>query len=166
MDGFMIEIPQSVRERCDTYCSRSNKSVAELRGYGVDGFVWQTSNDNILKVYRSRRPFNSELNVYQRLAEHSLYRLRGFDIPILLDFDDELYALEMTNVSPPYILDFAAATLGAPPAGFDPDAEDWQAEQGRKFGRDWPDVNRLLDALRQYGVHYTDVHTQNIRVRP
>jgi uncharacterized protein YggE len=39
------------------------------------------------------------------------------------------------------------------------------AEQSRKFGRDWADVQRLLDALRQHGIHYTDVHTQNIRVR-
>jgi len=58
-----------------------------------------------------------------------------------------------------------AATLGKPPEGFDAESEEWNAEQGRKFGRDWPDVKRLLDALRLHGIHYPDVHTQNIRVR-
>lgn len=68
-------------------------------------------------------------------------------------------------MKPPYILDFSACTLDAPPADFDPDDAEWTGEQARKFGRDWPDVRRLLDALRQYGIFYTDVHTQNIRVR-
>jgi hypothetical protein len=71
----------------------------------------------------------------------------------------------MTFVRPPYILDFAACTLDKPPSGFDPYDPQWVAEQSRKFGRDWPDVQRLLDALRQYGIYYTDVHAQNIRVR-
>lgn len=76
-----------------------------------------------------------------------------------------MWVLEIGYVKPPYILDFAACTLDTPPAGFDPDDAEWTGEQSRKFGRDWPDVRRLLDALRQYGIYYTDVHTQNIRVR-
>jgi hypothetical protein len=47
-------------------------------------------------------------------------------------------------VTPPYILDFAACTLDAPPAGFDPDDAEWTGEQARKFGRDWPDVRQVL----------------------
>jgi hypothetical protein len=31
--------------------------ILNLRGYGVDGYVWQTTNDNILKVARNRAPF-------------------------------------------------------------------------------------------------------------
>lgn len=136
-----------------------------MRGYEVDGYVWQTTQGNILKVYRRAHAFERELADDRRLEAKSLYRLQGFSIPVLVEFDEELWALEMTNVRPPYILDFGAATLDRPPPGFNPESEEWNAEQSRKFGRDWPDVRRLLDALRQYGIHYVDVHTQNIRVR-
>jgi hypothetical protein len=94
-----------------------------------------------------------------------LYQLQGFRIPKLLDFDDALLVLELSYIRPPYILDFGASALDEPPPGFDPYDPHWIAEQSRKFGRDWPDVQRLLDALRQYGIYYTDVHAQNIRVR-
>jgi hypothetical protein len=161
----MGQVPVKFQQRGETYCRLRAKQIAALRGWGVDGFVWQTSNDSIIKVYRRSHLFESELAVYQRLSEHSVYRLRGFDIPILLDFDETVEVIEMSHVSPPYILDFAAATLGAPPAGFDHEDPHWHAEHARKFGADWPEVQRLLDALRQYGVHYTDVHAQNIRVR-
>ncbi len=162
----MIEIPSEILERCDEYCRRHSASAHELRGWGVDAFIWQTEGDKVLKVFRRERNYARERDVYLRLRQKSLYRLQGFSVPILAGFDDEVWVLEIGYVKPPFILDFAACTLDAPPSGFDPHDEHWIAEQARKFGRDWPDVQRLLDALRQYGIFYTDVHTQNIRVRP
>ena len=161
----MIEIPSDVLERRDDYCASRSREIQDLRGYGVDAFIWQARTDRILKVFRGTRGYERERDVYLRLRHRSLYRLQGFFIPVLLEFDDATLVLEMTYVRPPYILDFAACTLDAPPAGFDPDDAEWTGEQARKFGRNWPDVRRLLDALRQYGIYYTDVHTQNIRVR-
>lgn len=139
--------------------------MVDLRGWGVDGYVWQTEADSVIKVCRRQPAYLHERDVYLRLRQRQLYQLQGFRIPRLLDFDDGLLALELSYIRPPYILDFGAAVLDHKPAGFDPYNEYWIAEQARKFGRDWPDVQRLLDALRQYGVFYTDVHTQNIRVR-
>lgn len=34
-----------------------------------------------------------------------------------------------------------------------------------QFGRDWPEVRRLLEALMQIGIYYDDVHNKNIRLR-
>lgn len=152
--------------RAHVYCHERSLDIVELRGWGVDAVVWQASDDRILKVFRHASQYVQEQSVYRHLQERNVRKLQGFRIPDVVDVDDELWVLGLTFVRPPYILDFAAATLGSQPAGFDPDNTEWLAEQSRKFGRDWPDVKRLLDALRQYGVHYTDVHTQNIRVRP
>ena len=61
------------------------------------------------------------------------------------------------------MLDFAAASLGKAPSEMA--APEWLAEKQRMFGRDWPNVQRLLDGLRLYGIHFPDVHLGNIRVR-
>jgi hypothetical protein len=161
----MIEIPSEVLRRRDDYCADRSLQIKDIMGFGVDAFVWQLVDDNILKVFRNEYKYQRERDVYHRLRQKSLYRIQGFAIPLLEDFDDETFVLEISFVTPPYILDFAACTLDTPPAGFDPDDAEWTGEQSRKFGRDWPDIRRLLDALRQYGIYYTDVHTQNIRVR-
>lgn len=161
----MYEIPEDLRQRADEYCACRDVTIVDLRGWGVDAYLWQTSDDQIIKVFRRASAYQQEVRVYRHLQDRNVKLLRGFRIPDLIDADDELQVISLSYVSPPYILDFAAATLGAPPAGFDHEDPHWQAEQARKFGADWPDVQRLLDALRQYGVHYTDVHAQNIRVR-
>lgn len=71
-------------------------------------------------MFRRPRGYHTERDVYLRFRKKALYRLQGFFIPILLDFDDTAMVLEMTFVTPPYSLDFAACTLDQPPSGFDP----------------------------------------------
>lgn len=162
----MNEIPDDVLARRDAFCDARSRRVVDLRGWGVDGYVWQTDEDSVVKVCRRQSAYTHERDVYFRLRQRQLYQLQGFRLPRLLDFDDRLLTLELTYIRPPYLLDFGAAALDQCPPGFDPYDPHWIAEQSRKFDRDWPDVQRLLDALRQYGIYYTDVHTQNIRVRP
>ncbi len=129
----------------------------------MDGYVWQTDQESVVKVCRYKTPFDCELAVYQRLAASRLRKLQGFDIPWLLDHDVEHMVLELSFVSPPFVLDFAAASLGKAPSEME--SPEWMAEKQRMFGRDWPDVQRLLDGLRLYGIHFPDVHLGNIRVR-
>lgn len=117
----------------------------------------------MLKVFRHQSDFQKELAVYQRLKSHQIDQLQGFFIPLLLHYDEKLFALELSYVRPPFILDFAGATLGHPPPGFDPEDPTWITEKKRLFGSHWPEVVRLLDALRHIGIHYADVHEQNIR---
>ena len=102
--------------------------------------------------------------MYLRLRTRSLRRLAGFYIPVLIQFDDSCLALELSIVKRPFVLDFAQASLDVPI----PELEDpaWLAEKARKFGRDWPEVQRLLNALRQYGIYFRDVHLGNISLRP
>lgn len=128
----------------------------------MDGFVWRTSRISALKIHRFRSGYRQERDVYLRL--HSLHRLAGFNIPLLLDYDDSCLALELSLVDRPFVLDFAQASLDVSPAEFDDPA--WLKEKTRIYGRDWPDVQRLLNALRQYGIFFRDVDPLNISLRP
>ena len=117
----------------------------------------------MLKVHRHEYTFPPELAAYNRLAERRVTRIQGFRFPQLLDYDPELAVLELTFVSPPYILDFVCTGVGSRPADFD--LERIEREARRQFGNDWPEVRRLLEALMQIGIYYDDVHNRNIRVR-
>jgi len=97
----MDEIPAELIERRDKYCQQRAIEILDLRGYGVDGYVWQTTTDSILKVARGRAPFITERAVYRRLSQHSSYRLHGFSIPCLINSDENQLVLELSYVSPP-----------------------------------------------------------------
>ena len=70
----------------------------------------------MVKVFRHSNLFDRELAVYQRLSQLGLQKLQGFTIPQLLDQDSETWVLELSLVSPPFVLDFAAASLGKAPS--------------------------------------------------
>lgn len=159
----MIIIPLEIEIRRDEYCQAKQLQVVDLIGFGVDGYVWQTDRESVVKVCRYKAPFDSELAVYQRLSGIGLRKLQGFEIPWLLDHDAGRWVLELSFVSPPFVLDFAAVSLGKAPSEMT--SPEWLAEKRRMFKSDWPDVQRLLDGLRLYGIHFPDVHLGNIRVR-
>ena len=117
----------------------------------------------MIKVCRHANLFERELAVYQRLSLLGLHQLQGFRIPSLLDQDAEQWFLELSLISPPFILDFAAASLGKQPAEME--STEWIGEKQRLFGPDWSEVQRRLDGLRLYGIHFPDMHLGNIRHR-
>lgn len=156
-------VPSEIELRRDDYCRMYDLKIVDLIGFGVDGYVWQTNRETVVKVCRNVAPFKNELDVYLRLKSLRLRKLQGFDIPWLINHDERLWTLELSFVSPPFVLDFAAATLNRN-SGSDFSSE-FLAEKQRLFGSDWPDVQRLLDGLRLYGINFLDVHLGNIRVR-
>ena len=139
--------------------------VQELRGYGVDGYVWQTTKDSMLKVFRSESPFRQELAVYQRLQTNGLKRLQGFHIPPILNYREDLLTLELSYVRPPFALDFAGRHFGFSAIRFRFESTQWVQEKRAIYGAKWPEVSRLLDALRHLGIYYPDVHPGNIEPR-
>ncbi|MBI1313664.1 hypothetical protein GC176_20420 [bacterium] len=161
----MVGIPDSVIDVRDRYCQERGEHIPSNGEFwwGLDAFLWQTASDSILKVHRYKDRFAKELAAYQRLADRHIVRLQGFRFPQLLDYDPELHILELSFVSPPYILDFVEVYLGDRPASFDLDRIETESRQ--QFGRDWLEVRRLLEALMHFGIYYDDVHNQNIRLR-
>ncbi|MEZ6128610.1 MAG: hypothetical protein R3C59_07995 [Planctomycetaceae bacterium] len=158
------EIPNDLLYRRDLYCTRDDKTVAsEKPGIGLEAVVWPAAKQNILKVHRLPNTFKNERQVYQRLDATNTQRLKGFSIPQRLHYDAEPLVVELSFVFPPYILDFGAARVIPRPSDFDLDRI--EAEFARQHGADWPDIRRLLEALMQLGVYYSDAHDQNIRPR-
>lgn len=159
-----MEPSDDVRRRLEQFCASRNRELDQHDPdwWGWEAFLWLTDAESVIKVHRNRMEFTNELIVYQKLAEKPRKQIQGFQIPKLIDYDESLWVLELSIVTPPYVLDFGRASLGSPPAGFDPESEDWISEKRRLYGNRWPEVARLLDALRLMGIHFTDVHKGNI----
>ena len=80
----------------------------------------------------------------------------------LIEYDDRLWILEISLVSPPYVLDFAGAYLDWTPDFSEEVMADWKAEKQEQFGRRWPEVLAILAILQSYGIYMEDVSPSNI----
>ncbi|HEV3121845.1 MAG TPA: hypothetical protein VGY53_08090 [Isosphaeraceae bacterium] len=100
--------------------------------------------------------------VYLRLQEHDITLIRGANVPELIAFDDDLWILEMSIVTRPFVLDFAGAALDEPPDFSEEVLADWRAEKQEQFGSHWPEVQAILRALERYGVFMMDLNPGNI----
>jgi hypothetical protein len=102
--------------------------------------------------------------VYRRLADEGLTSVLGCEVPEMLRHDDDLWAIEMSIVKPPFVLDFAGPYLDVPPDYPDAVLADWDREKADQFGSHWPMVQAVLRALEAHGVFLLDVSPGNIRV--
>jgi hypothetical protein len=103
-----------------------------------------------------------ELAVYQRLKEVGVTKIQGFNVPQLLGHDDEMWIVEMSIVTRPFVLDFAGAYLDVPPQFPDETWTAWEAEKLDQFDLRWPKVQEILAALEQMDIHMVDVSPSNI----
>ena len=158
---------QSVEFRRDRYVDRRGLTIGRPLGHGFNGTVWATSGKrySAIKVFRRQESYANERDVYLRLQEDRVVAVRGVAVPQLLDFDDELGAIEMSIVSPPYVLDFADAALDTPP---DFPEEVWEERESHwacAFESSWPMVRALRDELAErYGIHLMDLRPENINL--
>ena len=73
------------------------------------------SDQVAVKFHNREVAYNRELSVFLRLRDLGVVNVCGHRVPLLIDYDDELLAIEMTIVSPPFCLDFGGAYLDRPP---------------------------------------------------
>ena len=129
--------------------------------------VFKGSNQSAIKVHNERAGFDRELAAYGRLQHFKVTEIAGLAVPSLMGFESELKIIEISIVSPPYLLDFGGAHLDEAPSHIiDSDAKQrWMEERLEKFAESTPLVNRALAELeRKYGVFLTDIHPGNIRI--
>ena len=71
--------------------------------------------------------------------------------------------IEMTIVTPPFLLDFAGAYLDWPP-DFSPEVMDqWHHDKAEQFGKRWKEVQNILAMLtEQSDIYMLDVNPGNI----
>jgi len=103
-------VNDKIVERAREYSKRLSISLsATPLGFGDDGAVWTTSRHTVLKVFERGTNYALELECYQRLSEAGIRKIREFEVPALLNYDELLLAIEMGFVNPPFILDFGKA---------------------------------------------------------
>ena len=131
-------------------------------GFGNDGTVWATNNDTAIKVFERFGNYNREVACYQRLRDLNIDEVGNLSVPRLVDFDEELLVVEMTIVTPPFLLDFGKAYLDQPPDYSAEVLEDWERERVELFGDRWSEVREALSWLRSIGIYYYDAKPGNI----
>ena len=83
-------------------------------------------------------------------------------VPQLLGYDDDLWVVEMTIVTRPYVLDFAGAYLDSRPDYPEHVMCDWRVEKEEQFEDRWPEVQGIIGAFEQYDIYLADVNPGNI----
>jgi hypothetical protein len=76
--------------------------------------------------------------------------------------DEEFRAIEMTIVRPPFLLDFADAHLDEAPDFSEDVLQQWEEDKAEIFGERWPEVTRILTALKALGIYLLDINPRNI----
>src|SRR5439155_17463747 len=104
-------------------------------------------------------------DIYLRLQQRRVKDIRGCEVPQILRFDDQLWAIEMTIVTRPFVLDFAGAYLDRAPDFPEEVWDDWRADKAEQFSDHWPEVQAILRELESYGIYMEDVSPGNISFR-
>lgn len=118
-----------------------------------------------MKIHRREVAYDREVGVYLRLQDLEINEVCGHEVPLLLQYDDDLLSIEMTTVSPPFCLDFGGAYLDRPPDYSDEVWEDWRQEKSDAFEDNWPAVEEILAEFRYMGIYIADVNPGNIKFR-
>ena len=149
-------------ERANWYGESHDLQVGHRLGFGWDGTVYATDRQSAIKVFQHERLYQRERDIYLRLQERGVDQMLGFKIPRLIGYDHDLWVVEMTIVSPPFVLDFAGAYLDQKP-DYPPEVmEEWRAEKAEQFGERWSKVQALMWGFSKLGVYLADVKPGNI----
>ncbi len=153
--------------RVRQYADRKGMVLGEGLGAGIHGSVFvaeyqSRGGRSALKGHERQPAYVRERDIYLRLRELEITEIRGCNVPGLIDFDDELWVIEMTVVGRPFVLDFAGANLDQEPDFSDEVLAEWRAEKQEEFGPRWPEVQAIIRTLEGYGVFLLDVNPGNV----
>jgi hypothetical protein len=149
-------------DRLSRFAAKIGKTLTEQLGWGGEGLVYATDTKTAIKSYRHAGLYENERNVYFRLRERDITFVLQFSVPRLVGHDDELLTVEMSIVSPPFILDFAGAYLDKEPPFDREQMEEWAADKSDLFGRRWPEVRRAYYSFQSFGIYLNDLKPGNV----
>lgn len=162
----MTPLPFAPHDRAALYASSRSLAIQkEELGSGYDGTVLATNKGTALKVLNNPQLYRQELTIYQHLKKKNIHRINDFQVPQLIDFDDTLSIIEMTIVSPPFVLDFASARLERMTDFDDEIMAAWEHKKREEFEGDWAKVRVLIWEFEKLGVYLSDVHPRNVMCR-
>jgi len=114
------------------------------------------------RAHNSAEFYRRERAVYERLRSASVAEVLGFHVPQVMRAEDDLWVIEMTIVTRPFLLDFAGAHLDARPDFSAEKWAEWELEKREQFGPRWRTVLAVMDRLEELGIYLTDVSPTNI----
>lgn len=149
-------------DRLSKYAAQNNKRLNSELGWGYEGLVYSTTSKSAIKAYRHDNLYQKERNVYRRMRERGISSADAFTVPRLISRSDDWLAVEMTIVSPPFILDFAGAYLDEKPPYSAEEWAQWESEKSEQFGDRWPEVRSAMYTFRAHGIYLNDVKPGNV----
>lgn len=157
-----------VQVNADAYAARYGLRLIEQLGSGIHGTVHVAEREgkreqSAIKAFKLVKFYDREREAYERLRAHAITDVLGFHVPQFIRADDQLQVVEMTIVTPPFLLDFAGAFLDQRPQFPQEDWSEWEADKREKFGTRWRTVQAVMDALEELGIYHVDVSPANIR---
>lgn len=161
--------------RATLYAGRRGVLLGSRLGFGKDGSVFSllpgagtihgVEVPSAIKVFVRPELCEREHAVYRRLADvgvGGVVQVCGHNVPVMLDYDPELWVIRMTVVARPFVLDFAGAYIDEPPE-FPADVmEERCAHWADIFEHRWPAVQRIMTEFRRLGVFLLDPSPGNI----
>ena len=137
-------------------------------GAGKDGGVWLTDRTTAVKIHERVESYRAERNAYMRFRDVGVTDVNGFAVPGLIGYDDELLAIEMEIVSPPFVVDFASAAIDVDPELIEDEGHTLADMVRERFGDDL--AQAVLDVreelIARAGVYLSDLHGHNIKFGP
>jgi hypothetical protein len=146
-------------------------TIQEELGSGMNGVVFLAERSALdlfspthsaVKACHNEIEYLRERDVYLRLQELDITTIRSCMVPQLIEYNDDLWIIEMTIVTRPFCLDFGGAFLEKPPDFSEEVMADWRAEKIDQFGKHWPEVQQIIAVLEVHGIFLMDVHPKNI----
>jgi hypothetical protein len=161
----MSVIRSQTVERAKRYCTDRGLMMEKRLGFGAQGEVQSTNRQSAVKAFDRIEHYLRERDVYFRFRDRGFHAAAGFNVPRLIDYDDELWVVEMEIVRPPFVVDFAGAYLDHPPPFSDEEWQEWETERIELFGDDWDQVKLVMASFRRIKVYLNDVKPGNVTVR-
>lgn len=137
-----METPLPVANRAQQYARSQCLSLLGVLGHGKDGQVWYANRPSAVKVHVVHASYQVERNAYIRLRNLGIAEISGLAVPKLVGFDDALFVVEMTIVTPPSVVDFASAVLDHDPALIEDEGHTLEDLVHARFGER---ADRVLD---------------------
>jgi hypothetical protein len=148
--------------------AKNDVEVIARLGSGKDGDVLRTSRQSAIKIFKTVELYRSELRTYQLLDDLAIRVIERFNVPRLMGFDQRALLIEMTIVSPPYMLDFASCVDEVELEFLGFSEEVWAERElhwSETFGQDWPNIQAARTTFsRLTGLIYLDPSLNNIRL--
>lgn len=159
----MIILPELIAN-ANQFAQHHGIILTGILGAGKDGSVWQTDRITAVKIHATESSYIIERNAYMRLRELDVASVAGFSIPILCHYDDQLRAIEMSIVTPPYLVDFASAIFDIEPDFIEDDGHTFEDFIRHRFDdRAEAVLDLYYELAARTGIYLPDMHSQNVK---